>query len=245
MMTLSGPTVSVRARLTFVPPLDPMRDATIVFDLDGTLVDTAPDLMAATNHVLASLGRPGVSEHQLRPLIGHGARFMVEHAMGPDAAKLSEAERKRLLDLFLDHYARNIAVGSRPFEGTVAALNRFRSAGARLAVCTNKAEAMSRRLLDALSLSPLFSAVAGRDTFAVYKPHPDHLLGTIKLSGGDRARAVMVGDSRIDIATAKAAGVPVVAVSFGYTDTPVRELGPDRVIDHYDELEHAIASLLR
>src|SRR5262250_1743939 len=164
-----------------------MRDATIVFDLDGTLVDTAPDLVAATNHVLASLGLPGVSEHQLRPLIGHGARFMVEHAMGPGAAKLTEAERKRLLEMFLDHYARNIAVGSRPFEGTVASLNRFTSAGAKLAVCTNKAEAMSRRLLDALSLSPLFSAVAGRDTFAVYKPHPDHLLGTIKLTGGDPA----------------------------------------------------------
>ena len=221
-----------------------MRDATIVFDLDGTLVDTAPDLVAATNHVLASLGRPGVSEHQLRPLIGHGARFMVEHAMGPDAAKLSETERKRLLDLFLDYYARNIAAGSRPFEGTVAALNRFKSAGARLAVCTNKAEAMSRRLLDALNLSPLFTAVAGRDTFAVFKPHPDHLLGTIQLAGGDSARAVMVGDSRIDIATAKAAGVPVVAVSFGYTDTPVRQLGPDKVIDHYDELQPAVTALL-
>jgi phosphoglycolate phosphatase len=146
--------------------------------------------------------------------------------------------------MFLDYYARNIAVGSRPFEGTVAALNRFKNAGARLAVCTNKAEAMSRRLLDALNLSPLFSAIAGRDTFPVYKPHPDHLLGTIRLAGGDNARAVMVGDSRIDIATAKAAAVPVVAVSFGYTDTPVRELGPDEVIDHYEELEPAVAALL-
>src|SRR5262249_35458522 len=157
------------ARLTFVPSPDPMRDATIVFDLDGTLVDTAPDLVAATNHVLASLDLSGVSEQQLRPLIGHGARFMVEHAMGADAAKLTEVERKRLLDMFLDYYTRNIAVGSRPFEGTVAALNRFKGAGARLAVCTNKGEAMSRRLLDALNLSPLFSAVAGRDTFPVFK----------------------------------------------------------------------------
>jgi len=221
-----------------------MRDATLVFDLDGTLVDTAPDLIAATNHVLAGIGLPGVSEHELRPLIGHGARFMVEHAMGPDAARLTDAERARLLDLFLDYYGRNIAVGSRPFEGTVAALDRFKAAGAKLAVCTNKNEKMSKVLLDALGMGQLFAAVAGRDTFAVFKPHPDHLLGTIRLAGGDATRAVMVGDSRIDIETAKAARVPVVAVSFGYTDKPVRELGPDRVIDHYDELEPAIVALL-
>jgi phosphoglycolate phosphatase len=221
-----------------------MRDATLVFDLDGTLVDTAPDLIAATNHVLAGIGLPGVSEHELRPLIGHGARFMVEHAMGSDAAKLTEDERKRLLDRFLDYYGSNIAVGSRPFEGTVAALERFKSAGAKLAVCTNKNERMSKVLLEALGMSRLFSAVAGRDTFAVFKPHPDHLLGTIRLAGGDRSRAIMVGDSRVDIETAKAAGVPVVAVSFGYTDKPVRELGPDKVIDHYDELERAIVALL-
>lgn len=221
-----------------------MRDATLVFDLDGTLVDTAPDLVAATNHVLAGLGLPGVSEHELRPLIGHGARFMVDHAMGPGAAKLSEDERRRLLEKFLDYYGRNIAVGSRPFEGTVSALERFRGAGAKLAVCTNKSERMSRTLLEALGMSPLFAAVAGRDTFPVFKPHPDHLLGTIRLAGGDSTRAVMVGDSRIDIATAKAAGVPVVAVTFGYTDTPVRELAPDKVIDHYDELEPAIVALL-
>ena len=221
-----------------------MRDATLIFDLDGTLVDTAPDLVAATNHVLAGLGLPGISEHALRPLVGHGARFMVEHAIGPGAAKLPEEERKRLLDRFLDYYTRNIAVGSRPFEGTVPALERFRGAGAKLAVCTNKTERISRMLLEALGMSGLFSALAGRDTFPVFKPHPDHLLGTIDLAGGDSARAVMVGDSRIDIATAKAAGVPVVAVTFGYTDIPVRELGPDKVIDHYDELEPAILALL-
>lgn len=221
-----------------------MRDATLIFDLDGTLVDTAPDLVAATNHVLAGLGLPGISEHALRPLVGHGARFMVEHAIGPGAAKLSEEERKRLLDRFLDYYTRNIAVGSRPFEGTVPALERFIGAGAKLAVCTNKTERISRMLLEALGMSGLFSAVAGRDTFPVFKPHPDHLLGAIELAGGDSARAVMVGDSRIDIATAKAAGVPVVAVTFGYTDIPLRELGPDKVIDHYDELERAILALL-
>ena len=222
-----------------------MRDATLVFDLDGTLVDTAPDLVAATNHVLAHIGLPGVSETSLRPWIGHGAKIMVERAVGPAGAKLSDAERRQLLERYFDYYGRNIAVGSRPFEGTVAALERFQGAGAKLAVCTNKVESMSKALLDALDLSRFFSAIAGRDTLEACKPHPDHLLGTIAMAGGDRARAVMIGDSRIDIATAKAAGVPVVAVSFGYTDTPVRELGPDAVIDHYRELEPALIALLR
>jgi phosphoglycolate phosphatase len=222
-----------------------MRDLTLVFDLDGTLVDTAPDLVAATNHVLEHIGLPPVAEESLRPWIGHGAKRMVERAIGPAAERLSQAEREALLERYFDYYGRHIAVASRPFEGAVAALERFHSAGARLAVCTNKMERMSKSLLDALNLSRFFVAVAGRDTLQAFKPHPEHLLGTIRMAGGDAARAVMVGDSAIDVATAKAAGVPVVGVSFGYTDTPVRELEADAVIDHYKELEAAVASLLR
>jgi phosphoglycolate phosphatase len=222
-----------------------MRDLTLVFDLDGTLVDTAPDLVAATNHVLAHIGLPPVGEESLRPWIGHGAKHMVERAIGPAAQRLTQAERDALLERYFDYYGRHIAVASRPFEGAVAALERFRGAGARLAVCTNKMELMSKALLDALDLSRFFVAVAGRDTLQAAKPHPEHLLGTIRMAGGDAARAVMIGDSAIDVATAKAAGVPVVGVSFGYTDTPVRELKPDAVIDHYRELEAAVAALLR
>jgi phosphoglycolate phosphatase len=220
-----------------------MRDTTLVFDLDGTLVDTAPDLVAATNHVLAHVGLPPIDEKSLRPYIGHGARVMIERATA--AAKLCEADRELLLDRFLDYYGANIAVGSRPFEGAVEALERFRAAGARLAVCTNKREGMSRLLLDTLDLSRYFAAIAGRDTLANCKPHPGALLGTISLAGGNAARAVMIGDSSVDIATAKAAGVPVIAVSFGYTDTPIRDFDPDAVIDHYRELEPAIAALRR
>jgi phosphoglycolate phosphatase len=220
-----------------------MRDLTIVFDLDGTLVDTAPDLVAAANHVLGHVGLPPVDAQTLRPYIGHGARVMIERATA--VAKLSEAEHERLLERFLDYYSANIAVDSRPFEGAVDALERFKAAGAKLAVCTNKREGMSRLLLDALDLSRFFSAIAGRDTLANSKPHPGHLLGTIDLAGGDPARAVMIGDSNVDIATAKAAGVPVIAVSFGYTDTPIAEFEPDAVIDHYRELEAAIAALRR
>jgi phosphoglycolate phosphatase len=158
---------------------------------------------------------------------------------------LSQAERDALLARYFDYYGRNIAVASRPFEGAVAVLERLSGAGARLAVCTNKMEAMSRALLDALDLSRFFLAIAGRDTLSACKPDPEHLLGTIRMAGGDRAHAVMIGDSAIDVATAKAAKVPIVAVSFGYTDTPVRALGPDAVIDHYSELEAAVAALLK
>jgi len=221
-----------------------MHDVTLVFDLDGTLVDTAPDLVAATNHVLEQISLPPVSEKSLRPWIGHGAKYMLDHSIGPAIENLSTAEREGLLELYFDYYGRHIAVGSRPFDGAVPALERFQAGGAKLAVCTNKNERMSRSLLDALGLSRFFSAIAGRDTLSSFKPHPEHLLGTIRMAGGDAARAVMIGDSRIDVATAKAAGVPVIAVTFGYTDTPVSELDPDAVIDHYRELEPAIAALI-
>src|SRR5262245_23819266 len=117
-----------------------MQDLTIVFDLDGTLVDTAPDLVAATNHVLEHIGVKTVGEEELRPFIRQGAQFMVERALGPTAANLTEGDRQRLLALFLDFYGENLAVGSRPFDGTIDALDSFKRQGAKLAVCTNKME---------------------------------------------------------------------------------------------------------
>ena len=149
-----------------------MKDLTLVFDLDGTLVDTAPDLVAATNHVLQHIGLPGVEEKSLRRWIGHGAHYMVEHAMGPAAEKLTMPERSRLLELFLDFYGRNIAVGSRPFEGTIDALESLSRQGAKLAVCTNKMEHMSRTLLEALGMTRYFASIAGRDTLPTFKPDP-------------------------------------------------------------------------
>lgn len=222
-----------------------MRDHTLVFDLDGTLVDTAPDLVAATNHVLEDVGLPPVDATTLRPCIGHGAKYMIAKATEAAQPALTERDREQLLGRFLDYYAANIAVGSAPFEGAVPALERFLEAGAQLAVCTNKVEAMSRLLLDTLDLTRLFKAIAGRDTLANSKPHPEHLLGTIRMAGGDAARAIMIGDSKVDIATAKAAGVPVIAVTFGYTDEPLDQFEPDALIDHYWELEPAIAALCR
>lgn len=217
-----------------------MQGLTIVFDLDGTLVDTAPDLVGATNHALADIGLPPVRPEQLRPWISFGARRMIVEALGAAGSSQADSEVDRLLGLFIAYYEANIARESRPFPGAVAALERLGEMGARLAVCTNKRESLSRSLLSELGLLSRFASLAGRDTFAVSKPHPGHLLGTIAMAGGTADRAVMIGDSDVDIATAKAASVPVIAVSFGYSESPVSHYSPDHIIDHYDDLERVL-----
>jgi phosphoglycolate phosphatase len=221
-----------------------MLDLTLVFDLDGTLVDTAPDLIRAANHVFALEGLPALAGGELKPAISFGARQMLATGLRIHGISRGEAEIDVLLDRFLAFYGDNIAVESRPFPGVVEVLEQCRADGAELAVCTNKREQLSRRLLGGLGLAPVFRAIAGRDTFPVCKPHRDHLLGTIRLAGGDPRRAVMVGDSDTDIQTAKAARIPIIGVTFGYTDVPVAKLGADDAIDHYAELRPALARLL-
>lgn len=221
-----------------------MRDATIVFDLDGTLVDTAPDLIHAANHVLKLCGLPAVPAGDLRPWISFGARRMIIEGLRTVGAERSEDEIDALLEGFLTHYSDNIAATSRPFDDALDVLDRLRGAGARLAICTNKREVLSRQLLSELAMLDRFDALAGRDTFAVCKPHPDHLFGAISLAGGNRDRAIMVGDSPTDISTARAAGIKVVAVSFGYTEVAPEDLGADVLIHHYAELEQALGDLL-
>ncbi|HZP09690.1 HAD family hydrolase [Methyloceanibacter sp.] len=217
-----------------------LENTTIVFDLDGTLVDTAPDLTHALNYALARAGHPPVSAETVRSLVGMGAQVMI--AEGLRRAGVT-ADLNAMFGDFLVHYEANIAKESRPFPGAVAALERLRQDGARLAVCTNKRESLSRRLLQALDLEGYFSAIAGRDTFAVAKPDPGHLTGAIRLAGGDPSRAVMIGDSDVDVRTAKAAKVPVVLVSFGYCGPPP-SLRPESVIDHFDQLDASLAALL-
>jgi phosphoglycolate phosphatase len=222
-----------------------LKDATIVFDLDGTLVDTAPDLTNALNDVLTRRGHAAISAEAVRSSVGLGARAMIEKGLRKaGAGDASSDEIDRMLAEFLIHYEANIARESRPFPGAVAALEGLASRGARLAVCTNKREYLSRRLLQALELEGYFGAIAGRDTFAVSKPDPGHLTGTIALAGGKPTSAVMVGDSEIDLRTAKAAGVPVILVSFGYGAAPVDGLDPDSMIDHFDALQGCATSLL-
>ena len=217
------------------------KDATIVFDLDGTLVDTAPDLTNALNDVLTGRGHAAVSAETIRTCVGHGARIMIEEALERAGAR---EDVDQMLAEFLLHYEANIANESRPFPGAVAALEALAAQGATLAVCTNKREHPSRRLLQALQIEGYFRALAGRDTFAVSKPDPGHLTGVIALAGGTPSRAIMVGDSDIDLRTAKAASVPAILVSFGYAASPLEGFAPEAVIDHFDELEARAASLL-
>ena len=217
------------------------KDATIVFDLDGTLVDTAPDLTNALNDVLTRRGHAPVSLETIRQCVGHGARIMIEEALRRASA---EDDVDRMLAEFLLHYEANIAAESRPFPGAVAALERFAAQGAILAICTNKREQLSRRLLQELEIDRYFSAIAGRDTFAMSKPDPGHLTGAIALAGGDPTRAVMIGDSEVDLRTATAAGIPIILVSFGYATSPLKALLPGAVIDNFDELEPRTAALL-
>ena len=218
---------------------------TVVFDLDGTLVDTALDLMRCTNYVLDIAGLPPVDAAHLRPIISHGSRAMIERGLAIHNARPTSGEIDRLQQRFLDHYVATISQESRPFPGLLRALDGLHARGARLAVCTNKLAAMSHRLLDDLDMKRRFRFIAGRDTFPVSKPHPAHLLRTIEQVGGDPARAILVGDSDVDLATARAARVPMIAVSFGYSDPPVATLEPDALIDHYDDFHPALDRLMR
>jgi phosphoglycolate phosphatase len=214
---------------------------TIVFDLDGTLVDTAPDLTAALNAVMRTTGRSEVPLDDVRHMVGRGARYLIE-ATGEPASADAITD---LMQHFLVHYEANIAVDSRSFEHAELVVKRLTGQGHKVGICTNKPEALSFKLMNELKLRALFPVILGADSRPYRKPDPRHLLDTISALGGNPASAVLIGDSETDVKTARAANVPVVVVSFGYTEIPPRELGADAVIDHFDALEQALNSLVR
>lgn len=211
----------------------------VVFDLDGTLVDTAPDLVETLNVIFAREGLPPVDYACARNMVGGGARVMIERGLAAERRALPASTIDRMVAQFIDHYAAHIADGSCPFPGVEAALDNLAGRGCSLAVCTNKLEWLSVRLLNALGLSRRFVAICGQDTFGIAKPDPRILLGTIERAGGRPEHTIMVGDSIADIATAKAAGIPVIAVDFGYSERPVSELAPDLIISRFDDLPAA------
>lgn len=217
---------------------------TLVLDLDGTLVDTAPDLLATLNAVLAGENLAPVSPDQVRAMTGAGARALLERGLAASGVIADVARLDALFERFITYYSAHIADHSRPFPGAIEALDRFSDAGWRLGVCTNKLEGLARQLLDALDLTPRFAAICGGDTFPMRKPDPGHILETVRMAGGDVTLAVMVGDSAADIDAARAAAIPCVGMTFGYTDVPVAQLGPDIVLDHFDGLFGAAVSLL-
>jgi len=217
----------------------------IVFDLDGTLVDTAPDLVGALNFVLQREGLPLVPMASARAMIGAGARKLIERGLEVDGREVSVADLDRLTTDFIAYYKDHIADASVPFDGLHAALDTLEHQGFRFAVCTNKLEGLSRLLLAKLEMTGRFAAICGADTFGVAKPDPTIFRQTVAQAGGDMSQAIMVGDSGPDVGVARRAGVPVIGVTFGYTETPIAELKPDAVIGHMRELPDAIASLLR
>ena len=217
---------------------------TIVFDLDGTLVDTAPDLIDTLNVILARRDVAPVDFDQARSMIGAGVKPLLVRGLASKGVQLPPHEIDQLFGEYLEIYAANIADRSRPFPGLEAALDTLAAQGCRLAVCTNKLEWLSVRLLNTLGLSSRFAAICGQDTFAMRKPDPDMLRFTIVRAGGDTGHAVMVGDSMTDVATARAAGVPVIAVDFGYTEIAAAELGADRLISHFDALPQTVMELV-
>jgi phosphoglycolate phosphatase len=215
---------------------------TIVFDLDGTLVDTAPDLAAALNHALGVLGRPGVPAADVRHMVGHGARRLLEAGLGATGTTCPELVEAGVPH-FLDHYRANIAVGSRPWPGVERALDALDAAGCRLAICTNKPVALSLALVEALGWTARFHANLGFDSVPLPKPDAGHVLASIAAAGGIPADSAFVGDSITDVRAARAANVPIVLVSFGFSDVPPASLEADRLIDHYDALLPALAGL--
>ncbi len=216
----------------------------VIFDLDGTLVDTALDLHRTLNHVLDAFGRPPVALAEVRQMVGDGARMLVRRGFSasgdlPDDTRLEEA-----VALFFEYYGDHLADHSRPFPGLTDQLERFRAADVCLGVCTNKPQELSARLLEQLGLSWFFQAVVGGDSLPVRKPDGGHITGTLERLGCNGVLAVMVGDSINEVLAARNAGIPVVAVSFGYTKVPAHDLGADAMIEHLEELPGALETVL-
>ncbi|WP_321389660.1 HAD family hydrolase [Emcibacter sp.] len=216
----------------------------VIFDLDGTLVDSARDLTATLNHVLGLEGRPKIHIDDVRHMVGHGSRALIIKGFDHSGEVPPDAEVDRLQGIFLDYYNSHIADHTIAFPGLHEALAELQDNGVKLAVCTNKVEDLSHKLLKALELDDFFCALTGGDSFDYKKPDPRHLTSTLELMGCPPEGAVMVGDSANDIDAARNAALPVVGVTFGYTPVPVEELKPNRVIDHFDQLIPALRDIM-
>jgi phosphoglycolate phosphatase len=217
---------------------------TIAFDLDGTLVDSAPDLLETLNFVLRESELGPITAADARGMFGGGARVLIERGLSFHGVRMAETDVNRMQARFLAYYEDHLADRSLPFPGAAEALDALAAQGARLVVVTNKFERLSAKLLAALGLADRFAVVAGPDTFGVRKPDPAHLLRAVERAGGNASATVMVGDSVVDVATARAAKVPAIAVSFGYRDVEADALGADLLIDRLEQVPAAVAELL-
>ena len=222
-----------------------LKDSAIIFDLDGTLVDTAPDLLSALNHVLTMVDCPLVDIHTIRNIVGKGAKVMISKGLSLGGIKNHEEQAEILLPDFISFYKDNIAINSRIFDNLIPALDELKSQEAKLGVCTNKQEELAIKLLHEIGLEHYFSTIVGADTFEYRKPDPRHILSTIDRIKGNPQNSVMIGDSITDINAAKAAKIPVIAVPFGYTDIPIYDLNPTAIVDNYKLLVSEIQNILK
>jgi phosphoglycolate phosphatase len=205
----------------------------VVFDLDGTLADTALDLTAALNYALGELGRPNISPEAVRRMVGHGARALLRKGLAA-TGEVNDALVDQAFPLLIRYYEDHIADHTRPFDGVEGALSALDAQGVKLAICTNKLEALTLDLVAALGWQGRFAAIVGGDTLPLRKPDPTPVHEAIGRAGG--GRAAFVGDSISDTDAARAAGVPCIALTFGFSDRPADQLGATALIDHFDEL---------
>ncbi len=215
----------------------------VVFDLDGTLVDTAPGILAFLNEMLVEFGRPGLDLEAVRPMIGDGVRSLMIAGLEASGGVPDNVVIDELFERYLKRYSVDPARSSEPYAGVIATLETLGSAGMAMGVCTNKPQRPTDRLLADLGLDRHFRTAIGGDALLVKKPDPVHLLSVLEQLGAGPERTVLVGDSATDARTARAAGVACVLVSFGYSATPARELGADRVIDAFADLVPALRAL--
>lgn len=217
--------------------------ATLVFDLDGTLADTAEDLVAALNAALESAGYGPVPLELARPQAGHGSAALIRLGLMFHGIDPAEAPLETMRATFLRHYEANITTFSRPYPAVTETLQMLKQSGWKLAVCTNKPEDLARKLLDELSMTGLFDSIVGGNTYPRPKPDSLPVLGAIRRAGGEPCKAVMIGDTATDIAAARAAQIPVIAVDFGYASVPVADLRPDCVISNFSDLLPALETM--
>lgn len=213
-----------------------MNSPLVIFDLDGTLVDTAVDIVDSLNFTIAKHQLAPVTYSDLHHIVGQGGRVAIKRAFALRNTPLADDDLEVLYDTFIKFYLEKIPGRSQPYPGVIDSLKALKSAGYLLAVCTNKTEALAKPLLNHLGLADYFSAITCADTFPWRKPDPRHITSTIELAQGDITKSIMVGDSINDIAAAKNAGIPSIGVTFGYTDVPMKELEPTVLINHFSEL---------
>lgn len=217
---------------------------TIVFDLDGTLIETVLDLVPALNHTIASQGLEPVTVEQIRPIVSAGSKAMIRQAYKLQDLEITDELCDQLFDQFISRYEANISNHSVFYDGCISAMETLASNGFILTVCTNKYEAMAKKLLSGMGAIEKFASISGGDTFEFRKPDPRHLLETIAAAGGQPKHAIMIGDSYNDIEAAKRADVMSIAVDFGYSDVPVSTLGANAVISHFDDLYPTVQALM-